>query len=97
MRRRDDDDRGENLAGLSPSAIGSGRRLDAVIPFPRRTDAAATGSAAGDTPPVSLASFEPLGEAVAAVVMRLRGGSVRLRVQSVVPTSGVGEQGRDDS
>ncbi|TAV89287.1 hypothetical protein ELI23_08740 [Rhizobium leguminosarum] len=82
MRRTIDDGREENLAGSSPSAVGSDRRLDAVIPFPRRADtsAALVGSAAGGDPPSPPANFESLGSATQAVVMRLANKRIRIRV-----------------
>lgn len=84
MRRTIDDGREENLAGSSPSAVGSDRRLDAVIPFTRRADtsAALVGSAAGGDPPSPPANFEPLGQAVSAVVLRIRNSRLRLKVAS---------------
>jgi hypothetical protein len=82
MNRRTDVD-GENKgADANQSDVLSRpgvRRLDAVIPFPRPSTAASVRSGAGDTPPVSSA-FVPLGEAVDAVVMKLRGDFPRLRV-----------------
>lgn len=81
MRRSDDvSGRGKDLAGPSPSAAGSDRRLDAVIPFPSRRATPPLRSAAGGDPPSSPASFEPLGSIVRAVVLRLQDDRVRLNV-----------------
>jgi hypothetical protein len=81
MRRTDvNDGREENLAGSSSSAVGPDRRLDAVIPFSRRAAIAAASGSAGATETSSAApSFIPVGIAVAAVVLRLRGGFPRIQ------------------
>jgi hypothetical protein len=87
MRRTDvDDGREENLAGSSPSPVGPDRRLDAVIPFPRRTAIAAASGSAGAAETSSAApSFQALGPVVQAVVMRLKDNRVRLRVMAADP------------
>lgn len=84
MRRTDIDGEGDTDANQGISLSGSGRRLDAVIPFPRRAKSAAC-PAAEDTPPVSSAPFEPLGPLVQAVVMRLKDDRVRLKVMAAGP------------
>lgn len=63
-------------AALTRSGV---RRTENVIPF-RRTDRPSCRPAAGGDPPSPPAPFEPLGNAVAAVVLRLRGGFPRIRV-----------------
>ena len=79
MHRRDDEtDDGTGLAGLSPVVSGSPGQT--VIPFRRAATSASFGSAAGGDPPSPPAPFEPLGDTVAAVVLRLRGGFPRVRV-----------------
>jgi hypothetical protein len=80
MHRTDtDNDKGESLAGPSPFVAGppSGH---AVIPFRRADTSAASGSAAGGDPPSPPANFEPLGQAVSAVVLRIRHSRLRLKV-----------------
>ncbi|TBF11907.1 hypothetical protein ELG96_08235 [Rhizobium ruizarguesonis] len=52
----------------------------AVIPFRRADTSAAFGSAAGGDPPSPPANFEPLGQAVSAVVLRIRNSRLRLKV-----------------
>ncbi|KKX29573.1 hypothetical protein YH62_15540 [Rhizobium sp. LC145] len=61
--------------------------MDAVIPFPSRraNSAASSGSAAGGDPPSPPASFVPVGDAVAAVVLRLRGGFPKVKVLAAGP------------
>jgi hypothetical protein len=83
MHRTDDKkDGGERLAGLSPAV--SGPPGPTVIPFRRASSAASSSSAAGDDPLSSPASFQCLGSAVAAVVMRL--GRARPRINVLVQT-----------
>ncbi len=80
MRRTDtENDKGERLAGPSPFVVGppSGH---AVIPFRRAETSALSGSAAGGDPPSPPANFEPLGDAVSAVVLRIRNSRLRIRV-----------------
>ncbi|MCZ3377453.1 hypothetical protein JJQ51_16005 [Rhizobium sp. AG207R] len=95
MHRKDDDrDEGENLAGLSPFVAGSDRRLNAVIPFPR--DRSAIGLANEGTEAASVPSpFIPLGNATAAVVMRLSKQFPRIKV--LVADAGREESTRDES
>lgn len=69
-------DDAERQSALSCSGV---RRPDCVIPFPSRRDSVPPRCpAAGDTPPVSLAPFIPVGQAVAAVILSLRGGFPRI-------------------
>lgn len=83
MRRTDDEkDQGPGLAGLSPLVSGppSGQT---VIPFqfPRRPSTAASGGlVAGGDPVPPPAPFNRLGGDVQAVVMRLKGNRVRIKV-----------------
>lgn len=93
MHRRDDEtDDGTGLAGLSP--VVSGPPGQTVIPFRRAATSASFGSAAGGDPPSPPpAPFEPLGDAVAAVVLRLRGGFPRVKV--LAPVLGEEEEDRD--
>lgn len=87
MRRSDvDDGRELDLAGSSPSSVGSDRRLGAVIPFVRRTVTAAATGSAGAVETSSAAPFIPVGEAVAAVILRLRGGFPKIQVLAPVLT-----------
>ena len=95
MRRSDDvSGRGKDLAGPSPSAAGSDRRLGAVIQFP--TQLPSRGPGAGVVPPTTPANFKSLGSVVQAVVLRVASDRVRLRVERTVPVSGAGEEDRDD-
>ena len=86
MHRTDTDEKdgGDRLAGLSPAV--SGPPGPTVIPFRRANSAAASGSAAGGDPPSSPATFESLGSATQAVVMRL--ANKRLRLKVLVQTPG---------
>lgn len=59
-----------------------------VIPFVRRADTTSVCLAAGGDPPSSPAPFIELGNAVASVVMNLRGGFPRILVLAPV---GAGE------
>ncbi|NTG48609.1 hypothetical protein G6M04_14545 [Agrobacterium rhizogenes] len=95
MHRTDDKkDGGNRLAGLSPAV--SGPPGPTVIPFRRASSAASSGSAAGDDPLSSPASFESLGAVTQAVVMRL--ANKRLRLKVLVSTSaGEEDEGRDQS
>ena len=79
MHRRDDEkDQGERLAGLSPLVSGPPRG-QTVIPFRRSRSAA--GSANEGTEAASVPSpFIPLGNATAAVVMRLSKQFPRIKV-----------------
>ncbi|ACI55725.1 hypothetical protein Rleg2_2451 [Rhizobium leguminosarum bv. trifolii WSM2304] len=80
MRRTDiENDKGESLAGPSPFVAGppSGH---AVIPFRKADTSAASGFAAGGDPPSPPANFEPLGQAVSAVILRIRNSRLRLKV-----------------
>lgn len=83
MHRRDDEkDGGTGLPGLSPAVSGppSGH---AVIPFPRRAKAAASaGPATSNSSSADEldAPFIPLSDAIAAVVLKLRGGFPRISV-----------------
>lgn len=90
MRRTDiDDDGAKILAGIR--AESSGLPLGpTVIPFRRADTSAASGSAAGGDPPSPPANFEPLGQAVSAVVLRIRNSRLRLRV------AGPGAREEDD-
>lgn len=92
MHRRDDEkDQGRGLAGLSPLVSGPPGPT-AVIPFRRAdTSAALVGSAPGGDPPSPPANFEPLGQAVSAVVLRIRNSRLRLKVAS----PGAREENRD--
>lgn len=82
MRRSDDvSGRGKDLAGPSPSAAGSDRRLGAVIKFP--TQLPSRGPGAGVVPPTTPANFKSLGSVVQAVVLRVASDRVRLRVERV--------------
>lgn len=84
MRRSDDvSGRGKDLAGPSPSAAGSDRRLGAVIQFP--TQLPSRGPGAGVVPPTTPANFETLGSVVQAVVLRIQDDRVRLRVLAADP------------
>lgn len=94
MRRTDtENDRGESLAGPSPSVAGppSGQT---VISFRRAATSAASGSAAGGDPPSPPASFEALGPLVQSVVMRIKDSRVRLRVTG---PGALGGEDRDQS
>lgn len=86
MRRTEID--GENPgtdANQADVLSRSAARGTSVLQFPRRADTAALGgSAAGGDPPSPPAPFEPLGDAVAAVVLRLRGGFPRVKVLAPV-------------
>ncbi len=94
MRRTDtENDRGESLAGPSPSVAGppSGQT---VIPFPR--DRSAIGLANEGTEAASVPSpFESLGSATQAVVMRL--ANKRIRIKVLVADAGREESTRDES
>lgn len=80
MRRTDiESGRGQDLAGPSPSAVGSDRRLDAVIPFTRRATVPPS-PAAEASPPEASAPFESLGSATQAVLLRVANKRVRIRV-----------------
>lgn len=80
MHRTDtENDKGESLAGPSPFVAGPPPG-HAVIPFRRADTSAASGSAAGGDPPSPPANFEPLGQAVSAVVLRIRNSRLRLKV-----------------
>jgi len=82
MRRSDDvSGRGKDLAGPSPSAAGSDRRLGAVIQFPNPRAETPSGFAAEASPPEASAPFVALGPIVQAVVLRLKDDRVRLRVE----------------
>lgn len=84
MHRRDDEtDGGKRLAGLLPAV--SGPPGPTVIPFRRANSAASSGSAAGGDPPSPPAPFVPVGDAVAAVVLRLRGGFPKVKVLASGP------------
>ncbi|KQV28129.1 hypothetical protein ASC97_07215 [Rhizobium sp. Root1203] len=84
MHRTDDEhDRGESLAGPSPSVVGPPRE-QTVIPFRRTSSAAVPGSAAGGDPPSPPASFQDLGSVTQAVVMRLANKRIRLKVLRAV-------------
>lgn len=80
MRRTDDkSDGGDRLAGLSPAV--SGPPGPTVIQFPRRPSTAASGGlVAGGDPSPPPAPFDRLGGSVQAVVMRVKGNPVRLKV-----------------
>lgn len=94
MRRTDtENDRGESLAGPSPSVAGppSGQT---VISFRRAETSAASGSAAGGDPPSPPANFESLGSATQAVVMRLANKRIRIRVTG---PGALGGEDRDQS
>lgn len=94
MRRSDDvSGRGKDLAGPSPSAAGSDRRLGAVIQFP--TQLPSRGPGAGVEPPSTPANFKSLGSVVQAVVLRVASDRVRLHVESSVPVPVLGGEGRD--
>jgi hypothetical protein len=82
MRRTDINEEGGTDANQGTSLSGSGRRLDSVIPFPRRADPP-SGFAAEVSPPEASAPFESLGSVTQAVVMRLANDAVRLRVLRV--------------
>lgn len=95
MRRTDiDDDGADILAGTSVPS--SGPPLGpTVIPFRRAdTSAASVGSAAAGDPPSSPASFESLGSATQAVVMRLANKRIRIRVTG---PGALGGEDRDQS
>lgn len=89
MHRRDDEKDGwTGLPGLSPAVSGPPSGY-AVIPFPRRAKAAASaGPAASNSSSADEldAPFIPLSDAVAAVVLKLRGGFPRVKV--LVPAKG---------
>lgn len=94
MRRSDDvSGRGKDLAGPSPSAAGSDRRLGAVIKFPKPHPS--RGPGAGVVPPTTPANFKSLGRVVQAVVLRVASDRVRLHVESSVPVSVLGGEGED--
>jgi hypothetical protein len=78
MRRTDtENDRGESLAGPSPSVAGppSGQT---VIPFRRASSAAVSGSAAGGDPPSPPAPS--IGSLAQAIVLRTANKRFRLKV-----------------
>lgn len=81
MRRTDIDDDGTDILG-GTSVPSSGPPLGpTVLKFPCRADRAASGrSAAGGDPPSSPATFESLGSATQAVVMRLANKRIRIKV-----------------
>lgn len=84
MRRTDiDDDGAEILPGTS--APSSGPPLGPTVIAFRRANPPPRRPVADDTPPVSSAPFQPLGEAVAAVVVRLRGGFPKVKVLAAGP------------
>jgi len=81
MRSTDIDGEGNEADANRPASLsGSGRRLDAVIPFPSRRTKTAAGPAAGDDPSSSPAPFQSLGSVTQAVVLRLANDAVRLNV-----------------
>lgn len=85
MNRRSDidGDGAKVLAGTNTPPPAASPR-DVVVPL--RRVRSSSGLAAGGDPPSSPAPFVPVGEAVAAVVLRLRGGFPR--VKSLVQTGG---------
>lgn len=97
MNRRTDI-HGENPgtdANQAEVLSGSDRRLDAVIPFPRRA-VPPSGSAAGSVPPMDPANFESLGSAVQAVIVRIAGKRMKLNVGALTPAreDGGGDRGQ---
>lgn len=80
-RRTEIDGEGDDAIPTAAPTCPGVRRRDCVIPFPsRRYGVPPRCPAAGDTPPVSLAPFIPVGQAVAAVILSLRGGFPRISV-----------------
>ena len=76
MNRRDEfDGEGRTENPITALSGPGARRPDTVIPFRRRDTAASP--AASDIPPMSEAPFMPLGNAVQAVVLRLKDRSTR--------------------
>lgn len=91
MRRTDIDGEGRTDANQGNSLSGSGfRRLDTVIPIRRAETSALFGSSAGGDPHSPPAPFEPLSDAVSAVVLRIRNSRLRLKV------AGSGAREEDD-
>lgn len=88
MNRRTEVDGEGDDAKPNVAHTCSGRRLDTVIPFPRSVEAAASCGPAASSPSSAdgLDAFISVGEAVAAVVMSLRGGFPRVKV--LVPAKG---------
>ena len=78
MRRTDIDGEGNSDANQGKSLSGSGRRLDTVIPFPSR-DHPRVPAASNPSSADELDAFVCVGEAVAAVVLRLRGGFPKIK------------------
>lgn len=92
-RRTDFDGEGSTDANQGNSLSGSGfRRLDSVVPFPRRdASRSAFVSAAEVSPPE--ASAPSIGPLVHAVVMRIANKRT-LRIRAIVPAQE--EDSRDD-
>ncbi|NTG86173.1 hypothetical protein G6L15_08440 [Agrobacterium rhizogenes] len=81
MRRIEDNQGGDDgLAGPSISTHGPPRE-QTVIPFPRDRRAASVDLAAAGDPRQDPAAFIPLGQAVSAVVMRVRNSRLKVKVQ----------------
>ena len=82
-RRTEIDGEGDDAIPTAAPTCPGVRRRDNVIPF-RRVEAAASCVGPAASSPYSAdrldAHFVPVGEAVAAVVMSLRGGFPRIRV-----------------
>lgn len=78
-RRTEVDGEGDDAKPTAAPTCPGVRRRETVIEF-RRSDRPSCRPAAGGDPPSPPAPFEPLGNAVAAVVLRLRGGFPRIRV-----------------
>jgi hypothetical protein len=83
MRRTDlEDGEADTLAGVPASPFGPPTG-PTVLKFPCRPAPRPVTAAGSDLPPpLDPAPFEPLGNAVAAVVMRLRGGFPRVNVMA---------------
>lgn len=96
MRRADidGDDEAQGSCGANIPAVSRPAARGAVIPFNRKAETSAvSGFAAGGDPPSPPATFIELGQAVSAVVLRIRNS--RLHVQAIVPD--LEEEGiRDD-
>lgn len=78
-RRTEVDGEGDDAIPTAAPTCPGVRRRETVIEF-RRSDRPSCRPAAGGDPPSPPAPFEPLGNAVAAVVMSLRGGFPRISV-----------------